>query len=435
MREHIEPFYFILAGSLQNIFGTIPTIKLIQFLSIVILSIGTYLFVNRHYDKKTAIIVMFMVAMIPATSRQWGDQHRNFLAISFFPLFLYSALEDDWKHVIISGVIFGLMGLTHRMIFVFAGLTFGLFTFMKFFHLKREKDRLVKNIAIFIIAGVVSSPFLFYSLLPSTGLQSGVLLKWEEQFFNLRFVANMTGYLLLFGICSFILITNNRLEEKPINEVDYLLLTMFGFAFLLATGVFGTPFLVYERYMLLFCIVACIFSAPYLKELFSFIDASGISLARQIPIFLMVAILLYTGIIGWNYLRLMTPFITEQEMSAFHWIKENLPENSTLLIPSREHFWAEATTGMKIIPLEWYSLLLQKPQTNETLIITGNPIQTQIALVNIKEKYNVSDVYVFFTMGSDPVIPTNTMSQQIIMQKFSTWNQTMTWGNSVLFKL
>jgi len=378
---------------------------------------------------------MFIVAMIPATSRIWADQSRNMLALSLFPLFLYSALEKDNKYVVISGVIFGLIGLTHRLIFIFIGLTFGLFTLMKLFKFKQEKERFIKNIIIFIIAGIVASPFIFYSLLPSSELQSSVLLKWEEQFFNFNFITTMTGYLIFFGICSFILLVNNKMEKKPISEANYLLITMFGFAFLLFTGIFGTPFLVYERYMMVFCLISAFFSAPYLKELFIFIDESEISLAKYIPTILTIFILLYTGITGWNYLKQITPFITEQEMGAFEWINMNIPKNSILLIPSREHFWVEAVTDMKIIPLEWYELLGQREPTDEVIIVTGNIEESYIALEKVKEKYNVTDVYVFFTLGSDPIIPSDYFAQQTLSQKFSTWEQKGTWGNSILFKL
>jgi hypothetical protein len=399
---------------------------LIQILSLAIFISGVYLFISKYYDKKTAIFVMILVSMIPATSRQWADQYRNFIAISFLPLFLYCSLGDDKKHIALAGVFLGLIGLTHRLIFIFSCVSFGLYTLIRF--IQKDVSTFKKSLVIFLLAGIICSPFLLMSLIPSAGTQMSVLFKWEETQFNIKYSANMTSYTVILGIISAILVLENPDERK---KQSLLLLSFFIFGFFLMMGFFGTPFLIYERYLLVFSLVAVLFSAPFISGLIkSFYDK------REYVYIVLIFMTFLVFISGVNFINKLTPFIQEEEFVAFQWMKENIPENSTLLIPSRDHYWADALSGMNVVPLEWYSLLGTQPQTNETLIITGSLEQTKVATQILKEKYNSSEIYVFFTLVADPIIPSDYFSQQVLLQKLNTWEKIQQWGNnSYLFKI
>jgi hypothetical protein len=420
-----EPLYFYLAYALSNIFGVIPTIKLIQVSSIIILSLGTYLFTREYFDKRTAIIIMLAVAMIPATSRIWQDQERNILALSLFPLFLYVSLKNETQYTALSGLILGLIGLTHRFVYIFAIAGLGLFT------LSKLKKLWLRNGIVLAISLIMVSPFLFYRffvILPTTQLEAMTLFRWEQVPFQFSYITQTSSMCIFFAVCSFVLVLLNNKRDEP----TILLMCYFVFAFILFTGLVGTPFLVYERYMLIFSIMSAIFSAPYISE---FIKSSFK------PIYVNLILTFFTIMIivlGFSFIKQLTPYILPQEMEAFKWINYNLPTNSTLLIPSREHYWADASSGMFVQPLEWYSLLLQKPQTNETLIITGSIVESEEALKKVKVKYNQTDIYLFFTLPNDPVLPSDNTAYQLFLQKTAKWNQTMTWGNgtvSFLFKL
>jgi len=418
-----EPLYFYLAYALSDVFGVVPTIKLIQFASIIILSLGTYLFTREHFDKKTAIIIMLAVAMIPATSRVWQDQERNILALSLFPLFLYILLKNETKYTILSGVILGLIGLTHRFVYIFAVVGLGLFT------LTRLKKLWFRNGIVLVISLIMISPFLFYRffvILPTTQLEATTLFKWEQTPFQFNFIIETSIMTVFFAICSFILVLIWNKRDEP----TILLMCYFMFAFLLFTGLVGTPFLIYERYLLLFSFMSAVFSAPFISEFIK----SNLKYTKIILIFFAIIVIA----LGFSYIKQLSPFIISQEMEAFKWINYNLPTNSTLLIPSREHYWADATTGMNIVPLEWYQLLRQQPPTDEVKIVTGNLAESEEALKKVKAKYNQTDIYIFFTIPNDPIIPNDYSNYQIFMQKVMNWNQSMTWGNgtvSFLFKI
>jgi hypothetical protein len=420
-----EPLYFYLAYALSNVFGVIPTIKLIQFSSIIILSLGTYLFTREYFDKRTAIIIMLIVAMIPATSRIWQDQERNILALSFFPLLLYVSLKNETQYTLASGLILGLIGLTHRFVYLFAIAGLGLFTLTKL------KKLWVRNGVVLAISLIMVSPFLFYRffvILPTTQLEAVTLFKWEQVPFQFSYIIQTSSMAVFFGICSFLLVLLHNKRDEP----TILLMCYFVFAFILFTGLVGTPFLVYERYMLIFSIMSAIFSAPYISE---FIKSSFKPVYVNLILTFFVIILI---IFGFSYIKELTPFIIPQEIEAFKWINYNLPANTTLLIPSREHYWADAITGKNIVPLEWYQLLMQQPPTDEVKIITGSIVESEEALKKVKVKYNQTDIYLFFTLPNDPILPSDNTAYQLFLQKTAKWNQTMTWGNgtvSFLFKL
>jgi len=176
--------------------------------------------------------------------------------------------------------------------------------------------------------------------------------------------------------------------------------------------------------------MCAVFSAPFISEFFK-------SDLKQIGIILTIFAIIVVWM-GFSFIKQLAPYILPQEMEAFRWISYNLPANSTLLIPSREHYWADATTGMFIQPLEWYQLLRQQPPTDEVKIITGNLAESEESLNKVKVKYNQTDIYLFFTLPNDPVISNDYSQYQIFMQKAMSWNQIMTWGNgtvSFLFKL
>ncbi len=418
-----EPLYFYLAYALSSVFGVIPTIKLIQFASIVILSLGTYLFTREYFDKKTAIIIMLLVAMIPATNRVWQDQERNILALSLFPLFLYASLKEETKYTILSGVILGLIGLTHRFVYIFAVAGLGLFTLTKL------KKSWLRNGIVLLISLIMVSPFLyhrFFVILPTTQLEASTLFKWEQRPFQFNFIIETSVMAVFFAVCSFLFVLQSNKRDKP----TILLMCYFMFSFLLFTGLVGTPFLIYERYLLMFSIMCAVFSAPFISEFFK-------SDLKQIGIILTIFAIIVVWM-GFSFIKQLAPYILPQEMEAFRWISYNLPANSTLLIPSREHYWADATTGMFIQPLEWYQLLRQQPPTDEVKIITGNLAESEESLNKVKVKYNQTDIYLFFTLPNDPVISNDYSQYQIFMQKAMSWNQIMTWGNgtvSFLFKL
>jgi len=427
IENNLEPLYFIFAQGLKNIFSVFLTMKIIQFTSFTFLLLGTYMFTKKYFGIKTALVIMLLIGMIPATSRIYSDQYRNMLSLTFLPFFLYSSLKDNKRYALISGIFLGLIGLSHRLVLIYACASYGLYAVIRLF--MKDTSTFKRALIVFLIAGIIASPFLLRVFLPTTGEQADVLLKWEMPPMNFVFTVEMTVNTIIFSLMA-ILLAINKKDKK-----SYFLLSFFIFATISMFGLLGTPFLIYERYLLMFCLIAILFSAIYFKELFDIIDKEPNIIVWGIFIFSFV--LIFTmSIEGYKYINKgLVPFVTEQELDAFRWINNSLTRNSTILIPSRGHYWIAGFTDMNIVPMEWYELLGQREPTDESIVLVGDIGQSDIAIQNLKQKYNTTSLYIFFNLEKDPVFQPTSEGQEIFMIKTSIWNETKSWGNAFLYKI
>jgi hypothetical protein len=230
------------------------------------------------------------------------------------------------------------------------------------------------------------------------------------------------------GLLSAILVFNTKDPQKP----DLFLCIMWVFAFILFTGILGAPFLVYERYILMLCVVSALFAAPFIQEVYNSIEQNF----RYEYLFYAVSIglVVWTGINGIHFINQLTPFVTTEEVQFFSTVKHNIPINSTLLVSSRQHYWATSLSGMNVVPLEWYELIGTRPPSDEVSLLKVNPMQEQVIVSLIKAKYNVTNFYLAYNIQRDPVVPRDILEQQTFFQKIANWELVGNSTNVFLYK-
>ena len=271
------PLYSILAAGFSRISGLEPMYGMFYFsLVLLLLSlIFTYLLLTKLFsDKKTAIIGVFLYFMVSSALIVKYSKFSGLVMMPIYFYFLVLTFEDyKIKNALITGLIFGLLGLSHTIAFLGAlgmlilfALYFGLF---KEFSFKEMKIKIVKSdfkkvllvlVIVFIIGFIIALFYLYRPLFVHKLSQSQHYLEWngldfssssvkwdflktqiKNVFFNFSSMyASILSLLAIFGLILFVLSKKNNytLKALKILLIGFFIATFHYFI----TVLFGTNF-------------------------------------------------------------------------------------------------------------------------------------------------------------------------------------------------
>ncbi len=410
-----EPLFFLLSSLLKPIFGVFVSVKILHIVLFILFSITFFILIKRYFDLKVALISLLILGFLPALTRIWADQYRNFLAFSLFPLFILLFLDDRKWYWLASGFVLGLIGLSHRMVFVFS-----IFTVFIFFLFKRKLDRFKKCLVIVIIGILLAFPYYYKEYLgpafvrgeeeykPKEALikQREILLAWKEPP-SVKGPLDLSSFLIIPALG--VLFTTLCKEKSKIEE---LLLSIFIVGLLFGLGFFGTPFLIYFRYQ---CSLAffTIFVFPiFLDRLFKEYKERN-TLYKLIYLLILIAFLIPPLYFGFKFLQVQTPLVNTCVFNTLIENREMISKKDiALLVTSRLHRWIEALIpekkfGKDLFVAEWYCLTgdfpRSDPRCGPDLIFNGRIDESIEEYKKLKEKGNFTKLYLIFDPAMEPI--------------------------------
>ena len=271
------PLYPILAAGFSKVFGFEPMFGMFYF-SLVLLLLSlvfTYLLLNKLFsDKKTAILGMFLYFLVSSGLIVKYSKFSGLVMMPIYFYFLISTFEDyKTKNALITGLILGLVGLSHTIAFLSALgmlILFSLyFSLLKDISLKEMKIKIVKSdlkkvlivfTIVFIIGFIISLLYLYRPLFVHGLEQTPHYLEWNGLDFSsssvkldflktqiknvlFNFSSVYSSILSLLAIFGLILVSFSK-KNSYSNKV--LGLTLFGFFIAtfhyFITMLFGTNF-------------------------------------------------------------------------------------------------------------------------------------------------------------------------------------------------
>ncbi len=410
-----EPLIFLLAKTLEPLFGNFGSFRILHIVAFAIFGVGSYFLIKKHFGFKIAIIILLLIGLLPVITRIWSDLYRNFLAISFIPFFIYFFEGFDKKHWLVAAALLGLIGLTHRLVFVF--IILGIVIYFILRSIKRpSKQIFIKCFLVGFIGTLLFLPYFYkeYILLAPVRISGGIsnqadlLLSWKE-IPSFWIIAETSAFLIIPALGVILIFFFKKLDE--IKDVELIFISLFLCSLLFAFGFFGTPFVIYFRYQLLAAFFSLFIFAIYLSELNLKYPST---LKEFLPICILIIFLAISIYYGINFLLIQGPLLTESEFKALITYKEVFSANDTgILVTSRLHRWIEALLPEKklnetLFVAEWYCLTNELPRSDprcgdNDLAFNGNLNQSIKALENIKNKHGLEKIYMIWTDGLEPI--------------------------------
>ncbi len=193
------PLYSIIVGLSAKVLNIDGITAMLGFSLIFSLLSIIVIFFASHVLFKNKILAILSTVLILTIRSSMIMKYSNFTAYIIFPIFfilLYKTLtEKNYKLAILTGIAYGLNGISHGIAFIAASLLLGT-TFLYFGILKnlKNKERIKKYIklgAIIFVIGFLISLLYWYKPLFVHQMQTGEhYLDWNNENFSDETVQN-----------------------------------------------------------------------------------------------------------------------------------------------------------------------------------------------------------------------------------------------------
>jgi hypothetical protein len=170
----ISPAQLLLAMPFALIFNPMTGYNVSMLLTFVLSGINMYLWM-KHLTGKTsvAIIIGTAFAILPYHLAHFLIGHLNISGIQWFPLFFWGLFElmkgdpspEKKKYILLTGIGFGLIGMTSMYCLYMAVLVTGALVVVNLFFI-RKKVLTWNYWKPLLIAGLISIPFVAFSVWP-----------------------------------------------------------------------------------------------------------------------------------------------------------------------------------------------------------------------------------------------------------------------------
>lgn len=369
---------------ISSLVGEVIAIKFFMIFSTVALLFGVYLLAKKiGFKLSTIFLILVLFSFTPAVNRLWGDTYRNFLIFMFLPYFAYFFLDKNAKFRAISFLILAVMAFTHLSVWV---LVPAIILFLALF----EKNMKQAMFCLVVFGGIMF--YVFGGNIPLSVSLPVFLASIPILIFFNSIVFAMAVVSLFF------------IDRKNPFHIFFLILflVIFSSLFLVGPG---------QRTLLIIAFPMIFLSGMVIEKI------------SKIPYrFLKISIITIFAVFFWlslHYLMDYKQYITPAEADFFRRIDKELPTGSVILTPSRTDYWLQYLTTKKIEVAEWYSLKGDLAQTNQSIVYNElDQIKREIAIGTLKNKHNVSEIYVFWNKRLDPVNHTNAISRIAILETF-----------------
>ncbi len=426
------PLYSILAAGFSKVFGFEPMYGMFYF-SLVLLFLSLifiYLLLNKLFsDKKTAILGLFLYFMV---SSGLIVKYSKFSGLVMMPIYFYYLILtfEDYKikNALITGLVLGLIGLSHTiaflsalgMLFLFA-LYFGV---LKDISLREMKIKIVKSdfkkvlfvfVVIFIIGFIISLIYLFRPLFVHGLEQTPYYLEWngldfssssvkfdflKTQIKNVLFnfsgvYSSILSLLAIFGLILFVF----SKKKSYTNKVLFVLLVGFFIATFhyFITMIFGTNFYPERMGDFMWYFFALFLICYSIKYMFQKIP-SRYGVYVFIVFVVVVGIYQYSTFKEYKYtnqwIEVGRNELLDQHKNLKEFIFENTDVNDVFLTSNELGFALNALTGRKLLVSRRAQnspfLDMDERVKAAALILYGN---NSILRKQMIEKYNIKYLY------------------------------------------
>jgi hypothetical protein len=430
------PLYTILAGSIGIIFGVSAFIamKIFAVIELILALIVMYLFGNYLFKNKSVSLAMVMI-YLPLISFPVFKYLQFSLTLMFaafcFGLF-YFFKKRTWQSAIISGILFGLLGISHSVGFV-AGVFFlvVIALYILFFeHVTRVsgkwsfdkqhfRESFFKSLKYLVVLGLIGSAiamlywfkpiFVYHGKLPvvssalytETFSSMGAQLNYiwvtaKSLFFNFSSpFAGLKSILFLVGLISVFLLKTQSASKKFLSLI-FVASVLATFHYLVSLNFFGFSF--NSTYLSLFSfeMAGVLFSGLALQVASGLIDKYKtyffIALLVLLLVFNIQQFVEYSKTDQWIRAgrNEMSPYLIEMQS----WILKNTDVNDVFLSTNELSFAINGLTGRKeLIGRRAHNSLFldnEPRQAAAAIILYGNDTEERKKLL---KEYSVDYFY------------------------------------------